>query len=218
MPHFSKKLSPSNSILPEVSQHAGDRRIRRSKKALKETLIALMREHDFKEISITELVRRADLNRGTFYKHYRDMEGLLAETVEDAISDLIFSYREPYQHTDSLDLRKLTASGVKIFEHVHRHAAFYTLVVESQALPGLSDRICEVIKDLSLHDLELETLNPRINHSLYAGYQAYAIWGMILEWIKGGFVHSPEYMANQLLEYIRNRPAGTDIIHRSSPR
>ncbi len=208
----------TDSILPEPSEHAADRRIRRSKKALKETLIALMRQRDFKDISITELVRGADLNRGTFYKHYKDTEALLAETVEDAMTDLVASFREPYQGADSLDLRKLTASGVKIFEHVYRHSAFYALVVESQALPGLPDRICGVIKELSLHDLEVETINPRVDPSLYAGYQAYAIWGMILEWIKGGFVHSPDYMANQLLEYIRSRPAGADIIRRSGIR
>lgn len=201
--------------LPEPNENAVDRRIRRSKKALKETLIALMRQRDFKDISITDLVRGADLNRGTFYKHYRDKEELLAETVEDAMTDLIDSYREPYRNTDTLDLSKLTASGVKIFEHVHRHAAFYRLVVESQALPGLSERICSVIKELSLSDLEIEISDPLIDRTLYAGYQAYAIWGMILEWIRGGFAHSPAYMANQLLAYIRVRPEGMDVIHRS---
>lgn len=192
-----------------------DRRIRRSKKALKETLIALMRERDFKDISITDLVHGADLNRGTFYKHYRDKEELLAEAVDEAMSDLIASFREPYAHADSFDIRKLTASGITIFEHVHRHAAFYTLIVESQALPGFPDRICGVIKELSLHDLEAADVNPQIDRRLYAGYQAYAIWGMILEWIKGGFAYSPDYMANQLLAYIRSRPPGPDIVYRS---
>ncbi|NGZ75273.1 TetR/AcrR family transcriptional regulator [Saccharibacillus sp. VR-M41] len=195
-----------------------DRRIRRSKKALKETLIALMRERDFKDISITDLVRGADLNRGTFYKHYRDKEELLAEAVDDTMTDLIASYREPYRHADSLDIRKLTASGIKIFEHVHRHAAFYALIVESRALPGFPDRICAVIKELSLHDLETAELNPRIDRALFAGYQAYAIWGMILEWIKGSFAHSPDYMASQLLEYIRSRLEGPDVVYRSGRR
>lgn len=190
-----------------------DRRVRKSKQALKETLIALMREREFKEISITDLVRGADLNRGTFYKHYRDTEQLLAETVEDAMIDLIASFREPYLRADPFVLKELTAPGIKIFEHVHRHAAFYTLIVESQALPGLADRICGVIKELSLHDLEASDDNPRIDRELYAGYQAYAIWGMILAWIKGGYTHSPDYMAGQLLEYIRSRPA--EVVYRT---
>ncbi|WP_172254021.1 TetR/AcrR family transcriptional regulator [Saccharibacillus deserti] len=190
-----------------------DRRVRKSKQALKETLIALMHERDFKEISITDLVSGADLNRGTFYNHYRDKEQLLAETVEDAMVDLIASFREPYLRSDSFALKELTAPGIKIFEHVHRHAAFYRLIVESQALPGLADRICGVIKELSLHDLEAQGHNPRIDRELYAGYQAYAIWGMILEWIKGGYAYTPEYMAGQLLEYIRSLP--TDVVYRT---
>ncbi|MCQ4086382.1 TetR/AcrR family transcriptional regulator [Saccharibacillus sp. JS10] len=181
-----------------------DRRVRRSKKALKETLIALMHERDFRHISISDLVKGADLNRGTFYKHYRDKEDLLAETVDDAMTDLIASFREPYAYDDFFDTRQLTASGIKIFKHVYRHAAFYTLIVESQALPGFPNRICSVIKELCLHDLQLIEINPEIDRELYVGYQSYAIWGLILAWIKSGFAHSPEHMEKQLLFYIHH--------------
>lgn len=204
---FTEKMDSES--LPAV-----DRRIRKSKKALKETLIALMRERDFKEISIIDLVRGADLNRGTFYKHYRDKEELLAEAVEDTMTDLVSSFREPYLRSDHLVLKELTAPAIKIFEHVHRHAAFYALIVESRALPGFPDRICGLIKELSLQDLDAGPENLQVNRELYAGYQAYAIWGMILEWIKGGYVYSPEYMAEQLLEYIRSRP--TEVVYRTS--
>ena len=40
-----------------------DRRIKKSKAALKDALIHLMQKHPFKEISITDIVQRADLNR-----------------------------------------------------------------------------------------------------------------------------------------------------------
>ncbi|MDO3413002.1 TetR/AcrR family transcriptional regulator C-terminal domain-containing protein [Saccharibacillus sp. CPCC 101409] len=195
------------------AEETTDRRVRKSKAALKETLIRLMRQREFKHISITDLVRGADLNRGTFYKHYQTKEELLAEAVDDAINDLVDSFRAPYRNAESFAVSELSASAVTIFEHVHRHAAFYTLIVESQALPGFPDRICGVIKGLTLHDLSGEHFNPRIDRELYAGYQSYAIWGMILGWIRGGFAHSPVYMAEQLLEFVRSAPA--DVVFRS---
>ncbi|GGO06499.1 TetR/AcrR family transcriptional regulator [Saccharibacillus kuerlensis] len=200
----------------QIAEDSADRRVRKSKKALKETLLTLMREREFKRISITDLVHGADLNRGTFYKHYRDKEELLAEIVDDTMTDLVSSYREPYLHTDSFVLQELTSSAIKIFEHVHRHAAFYTLIVKSQALPGFPDRICSVFKQLSLSDLESSISNPQVDRELYASYQAYAIWGMILAWIEGGLVHSPDYMATQLLAVIRNRSSRQEVIYRSS--
>jgi len=39
-----------------------DRRIKKSKAALKDALIHLMQKHPFKEISITDIVQRAECN------------------------------------------------------------------------------------------------------------------------------------------------------------
>ena len=47
-----------------------DRRIRRTKRLLRQALAELMNEKDFKDITVKEITDRADLNRGTFYFHY----------------------------------------------------------------------------------------------------------------------------------------------------
>ena len=48
-----------------------DKRIRRTKKLLRQALTRLMQQKDFKSITVTDVVREADINRGTFYAHYR---------------------------------------------------------------------------------------------------------------------------------------------------
>ncbi|WP_082926977.1 TetR/AcrR family transcriptional regulator [Paenibacillus tuaregi] len=180
-----------------------DRRIKKSKKALKESLLSLMQTKEFKEISITDIVHLADLNRGTFYKHYQYKEDLLQEIIDDVITDLIASYREPYQGIEVFDVTKLTSSGIKVFEHVELHASFYTLIVRSNACAGFQNRICSVLRDLTLQDLGGYPVNPAINQELQASYHAYAILGMIIEWVNGGFKHSAGYMADQLLAIIK---------------
>ena len=45
-----------------------DRRVRRTRRLLKDSLIALMQEKEFMDISVKEITDRADLNRGTFYR------------------------------------------------------------------------------------------------------------------------------------------------------
>ncbi|MDF9759894.1 AcrR family transcriptional regulator [Peribacillus simplex] len=183
-----------------------DRRIRKSKKALKESLISIMQNKDFRDISITEIVEIADVNRGTFYKHYQYKEELLEEVMEDVIADLIISYREPYKNVDTFTINELTASVIKIFEHVANYANIYTLILKSNAWPKLLDRICNELKKLPLKDLEDYQPNPKINTELASSYQAYAILGMIIEWVNTGFKYSADYMAEQLLEIIGNKP------------
>lgn len=179
-----------------------DKRITRSKHLLKEALISLMQTKDFKEITIKDIVEEADLNRGTFYKHYQYKEDLLEEIIDDVISDLISSYREPYRGVETFEVTKLTISSIKIFEHVEKHKEFYTLIVNSNTLIGFQNRICDVLKDLALHDLYEHLPNTKINRELQASYHAYAIIGMIMEWIQGGFKYSSTYLAKQLLEFI----------------
>jgi AcrR family transcriptional regulator len=192
-----KKMTDNNTGI--------DRRIRKSKMALKESLISLMQSKDFREISITDIVGLADLNRGTFYKHYQYKEELLEEVMEDVIADLIISYREPYKNAETFTINELTASVIKIFEHVAKHANIYTLILKSNAWPTLLERICNELKKLPVEDLEDYRPNPKINKELASSYQAYAVLGMIIEWINTGFKYSADYMAEQLLEILNNK-------------
>ena len=44
-----------------------DRRVRKTKRQLRQALMDLMSEKPSKSISVRELAERADINRGTFY-------------------------------------------------------------------------------------------------------------------------------------------------------
>lgn len=67
---------------------AGDRRVERTKAALTEALFELLAEKDFAKISITELARRADVDRKTFYLHYQTVDEILEEFYDKAIHHL----------------------------------------------------------------------------------------------------------------------------------
>ncbi len=64
-----------------------DRRIRYTKKVIKETFLKLLEKNSFAKITVTELCRMAEINRGTFYLHYYDMEDVLDDILEDMLSD-----------------------------------------------------------------------------------------------------------------------------------
>lgn len=76
-----------------------DRRIRRTRKLLRQGLAELMNEKDFKDITVKEITDRVDLNRGTFYLHYRDTYDLL-EKVENELIETFESLIENYHPTE----------------------------------------------------------------------------------------------------------------------
>lgn len=186
-----------------------DRRIIRSKKVMKDALLSLMLEKDFREITVTDIVRIADINRGTFYKHYQFTEDILNEITDEVISDLIDSFRDPYKDMEVFELNKLTTSAIKVFDHVKRFADFYSLMVRSNTLAGFQHSFCSVFKELALNDFYYDLPNSKINTELNASYQAYAVLGLIIEWINGGFKYSSSYMTEQLLEIIKHNQSGS---------
>lgn len=59
-----------------------DRRIRKTKEAIKYALIDLLKHKTLEKITIKDITESADINRGTFYLHYLDKYDLL-EQIED---------------------------------------------------------------------------------------------------------------------------------------
>ncbi|SDW84189.1 transcriptional regulator, TetR family [Marinococcus luteus] len=191
----------------KLSSETTDRRIKKSKKAMQQALLEWMEEKDFKSITITNIVQRADVNRGTFYKHYDYKEQLLEDIMDEITADLKEAFRKPYKSKAMLELPELTAPSVKIFEHVLKHDHFYTLVIASNMLTGFQYKLVSILRGLVLEDLLQAAGDEGIDQRLQAGYHSHAIFGLIVEWVHGGFEHKPDYMAEQLLLIIRNRPA-----------
>ncbi|GEL07378.1 TetR/AcrR family transcriptional regulator [Salisediminibacterium halotolerans] len=93
-----------------------DRRVRKSKHALKQSLVTCLKTKPLDRITVSELVRSADLNRSTFYQHFTNLDELYDELVRDTMNELIRSYREPYLGNRRFDISELTASSVRIYE------------------------------------------------------------------------------------------------------
>ena len=93
----TQRSSASNSAIASADTQLAveDRRITRSKRALRDALVELIEERGLTNFSASDLCARADLNRGTLYNNFGDMEGLLAALEDDIMDD---SDRPPVMH------------------------------------------------------------------------------------------------------------------------
>lgn len=66
-----------------------DRRVKKTKRQLRLALMELMCEKPQKHISVRELAERADINRGTFYIHYKDVSDLLQQLEDEMAAHLL---------------------------------------------------------------------------------------------------------------------------------
>ena len=105
-----------------------DRRILRTRDALGDALIALMREKHFHQITVQQVLDRARVGRSTFYAHYRDKDDLFLSDVEDFFEQCSSSL----QRQDASPKRLLPVK--EFFTHMRDVREFYAALVKSGKL------------------------------------------------------------------------------------
>ena len=57
----------------------------RSRKLIRRAFMDLLKEKSFEKITVTDIVKCADINRSTFYAHYPDVLGLIEEIQRETV-------------------------------------------------------------------------------------------------------------------------------------
>ncbi|SFF05533.1 transcriptional regulator, TetR family [Paenibacillus algorifonticola] len=192
-----------------------DRRIVRSRYALREALLALMADKPFQAISITEIVEHAGYNRGTFYANYENKEALLDEITTELLDKLLQSFRAPYEHVEVFNVSELPAHAVTIFNHIYEHSNIYTILMKNDVLPNMKEKMLHVLKQISMAELLFPT--DDIDRELLATYSMSAVLGLVWHWIETGFKHPPAYMQEQLVKIIHLYPNIADAARTGKP-
>jgi AcrR family transcriptional regulator len=86
-----------------------DRKTRYTRKVLGDSLVELMKDKPVTKITIKELCENADINRTTFYAHYRDQYDLLHQIEEETftcIEDILDKYDGRHSKQEILEMTK----------------------------------------------------------------------------------------------------------------
>src|ERR687892_2423757 len=77
-----------------------DARVRRTRDALGDALIALMQEKAFDTITVQDVLDRAHVSRSTFYTHYSDKDDLLMSDAEEFFEALSMALSSRGEESD----------------------------------------------------------------------------------------------------------------------
>ncbi len=102
-----------------------DRRVLRTRDRLGDALVDLLLEKHFDDITVQEVLKRAQVSRSTFYEHYRDKNDLFLSDVDD------FFQKMASLLTRSNDRSDRVAPVAEFFTHVAEARDFYSALVES---------------------------------------------------------------------------------------
>lgn len=83
-----------------------DRRTRYTRQTIKDTFLELLKQKNFTKITVTEICKNAEINRGTFYLHYYDIHDVLSDIFNDMTQDMLTTV----DHLFCLNQKKLFLS------------------------------------------------------------------------------------------------------------
>ena len=116
--------------MPGTVKKAEYRSAARSRRLIRDAYVNLMQEKPIDKISISDIVREADLNRGTFYAHYSNPMDVLMEIANEILGDVEgffadFSFTDFLQNPMPLLLRveKMLADNLDFYRRINLNTA-----------------------------------------------------------------------------------------------
>jgi AcrR family transcriptional regulator len=113
----------------EMPEKAEYRSAIRSRKLIKQAYVELIREKDIGKITVKDIVTRADINRGTFYAHYKSVnavEDQIGKEIATALFDFLDEFKDSWMVENPLPFLK------KIQRFLENDLEFYRLLIDSQ--------------------------------------------------------------------------------------
>ncbi len=175
----------------------GNQRTKETENRIKRAYLELVKEKGVKAVSVSEICRKAQIHRTTFYVHYLDTEDLLQKMTDDM-------YRQLQEIFQAEEYGVWNGGFLRLFEEVQKEQEFFRVYVNSigeihmeyALLPeALQKNLDRVVNPEAIKSKETQEY---LRMFFCAGLSA-----IMMKWIKEGCKKSPRYMADILVEEYR---------------
>ncbi|SFB56440.1 transcriptional regulator, TetR family [Cohnella sp. OV330] len=186
-----------------------DRRKARTRQLLHDALMALLQEKSAESITVTDVTGRADVNRGTFYLHYRDV-GDMVQQLKDEVMTGVRARVEKLDISAAMqyiDRDEPYPVSVSIFEEIAKHGEFLRIMLGEKGDLSFARQLRELFA--SRVHAKLSTLSPNesaVPLDYLISYIASANFGIVTHWLDTGRQLTPAQMAKVMISLMNYGP------------
>lgn len=171
-----------------------DRRTRRTRQLLRETFVTLLKVKRYEDISVQDIIERADVARSTYYVHFIDKEDLLVGKWGVFASNLD-QHSDLMSHEDRESRSILPTQGW--FHHVQAQSHILKIIAKDPAI----DLAMKTLHGIVYNDIQIRIQaylpgdeNASIPSALIVDYLADSLMTLIKWWVKHDMSYPPERM------------------------
>jgi AcrR family transcriptional regulator len=173
-----------------MKQNKRDRRSQRTRQLVLSATLALLFERRYDEITVQDILDRANIGRSTFYTHYFDKQDVLTSIVEQQIELLTQQLAERNaEHT--------LIPSLEMFQHVQRHEQYFRAMLRGEAgepfWEAAQSGMTRAIEQ-ALAGIVTIGVTPRVPVPIVAQYLAGALLNLLKWWVVAESHYSPEQM------------------------
>lgn len=173
-----------------------DRRTQKTKRALQNALAQLLNEKLLRKITVGEVADLADVNRVTFYKHYKDIFDIYEQMENELLADwgvLILDY----QNKSKPDF------CAALIDYIDSKRTIFKMIFSPYNTGELRDKFCKMVEGL-FRLMQTEKNNAQYNDAkidYYTAYQSKAFIALLEKWVQEDFSQSREFIIKTAAEF-----------------
>ena len=157
----------------------------------------LLADHEYRKITVTEVVREAHVNRNSFYYHFQDIPSLLGEIIVERTNELMAQYptvdRIEEAFRASIDYAQKNRRAIM---HVYNSVSRDTF--EASVM-----RLCAYMTEQYLKSAYPDTGISDADRELLHRFIKCQLFGLCIDWMLGGMKPDTGEKMGRILELYR---------------
>ncbi|HWW03688.1 helix-turn-helix domain-containing protein [Collimonas sp.] len=162
----------------ETVLEPGDRRSRRTRHDLDSALTKLLQRRSYDAIRVSDIVKKAEVGRATFYAHFDNKDELLRKQLGDVMNRLV---------SVSANLPGLL-DATALFVHLRQAPQMYQSLMRGTTAPGVVRMAQEILEQRLTTALSASAEPPA---SLHARFISTSLFTVLAWWSENGMQQSP---------------------------
>ena len=173
----------------------------RSRKLIRQAFFELLKEKNFEKITVTDIVKKADVNRSTFYAHYPDVMGVVEEIQEE-----IIEYTQSFM--ESMDFKDYYQNPKPYLQHLVKLVAdnseLYRLLMTSAMAAKQLDQLKNILIERTIETINVpDVFKDKFEFEFSVRFFMGGVADVYTQWLYGVIDCSLDELTDQITNMIQ---------------
>lgn len=187
-----------------------DRRVVKTRKEIRNAILSLIEEKDFEVITVLDITKRANINRGTFYLHYLDKYDML-EKYEQEFFEKLESVAMVYlKDIDTVDefLQTRYPTVVQLLYCLQEEKELLSILLKTRGFFSFQERLKNTFAHMFQNNAPSIISEQRLLYPVefIPVFASSTVISVIQYWLQSDMEQTPEQLAQMIIDIFFKGP------------